>query len=72
MISEEMTPFDKKIKNILYNLSMHHRDKDTIIQDMVSERLENSLKTYTCELELLKLSLSSRDSLSMLKRISRG
>ena len=59
------------LENMLYDLSCHKRDRNYVLTQSISERLNKSLQTYYKELNNSVSYLSSKDEMKVLKKMNR-
>lgn len=57
---------------ILNELRNHHREKSSIMEQCVNERLKKSLVTYYKEVTQSMEFLSKKDELRIMKKMNRG
>ena len=61
-----------KLYNILDELENHRRHPSKVLEDCISERLNNSLKTYMHSIDNSYDYLESRDGLNVMKKMNRS
>lgn len=64
--------FKDNLKIILNDMSKYHRDKDTLNQLYIEDRLQKSLESYYHELNKSIDYLNTKDQLKLLKKINKG
>lgn len=63
--------FNDILENMLSDMSKYHRDKNEVLISAVTERLNNSIKTYYEELSHSLDYLKAKDEFKMMKKINR-
>ena len=60
---------NSNIEHIRHMLSLHHRDKPTIMETAVATRLNKSLLTYDKELDVGVEYVQNKSTLNVLKKL---
>ena len=60
---------NSKLEHIKYMLSLHHRDRNTIMEKAVITRLNKSLLTYDKELSSGVEYIQNKSTLNVLKKL---
>ena len=63
--------FKDKLYFILNDISKHKRSPDEVMEDAVSKRLDDALKTYEKSLDISVQYTSRQDSLNVLKKLNK-
>ena len=62
--------FKAKLYNISEDLQSHHRDKDVVYSECVSQRLDKALQSYINSLDSSLYYLSCRKEINVLKKLN--
>lgn len=60
---------DSNLEHIEHMLSLHHRDKTTIMETAITDRLTKSLCTYVEELDSGVEYITNKSELNVLKKL---
>ena len=63
--------FKSNIDIIFSDLQKYKRDKKTLVEYYLNDRLDKSLNTYITSIDSIVLKLSSRNSLRLLKKLNK-
>lgn len=66
-----MITFKSVLDGILFDLSRHKRDKKTLMETYINERLNNSLKTYYKELGDAIKYLEDKDVMNVARKLNK-
>ena len=70
MNSQENNSFSDILYNMLKDLSSYHRNKNTLLQFYINQRLNDSLKVYYKELSQSIDYLSDKNNIRVLKKLN--